>query len=77
MSHIDAVDEVTRWQAVGAAGQIGETWLLPVLEAMLAQFPFRIRGLHSDSGSEFINGRVAGVLNKLFGGTDEIAAAAF
>ena len=63
--HINAVDQVTQWQVVGAAGQIGEKWLLPVLEAMLAQFPFRILGFHSDNGSEFINGRVAGLLNKL------------
>lgn len=63
--HINAVDEVTQWQVVGATAQIGENWLLPVLEAMLAQFPFRILGFHSDNGSEFINGRVAGLLNKL------------
>jgi len=63
--HINAVDQVTQWQVVGAAGQIGEKWLIPVLEAMLAQFPFRILGFHSDNGSEFINGRVAGLLNKL------------
>lgn len=63
--HINAVDEVTQWQVVGATAQIGESWLLPVLEAILAQFPFRILGFHSDNGSEFINGRVAGLLNKL------------
>jgi hypothetical protein len=38
---------------------------MPVLEAMLAQFPFRIRGFHSDNGSEFINHTVAKLLNKL------------
>jgi transposase InsO family protein len=38
---------------------------MPVLEAMLEQFPFRIRGFHSDNGSEFINHTVAGLLNKL------------
>ena len=32
---------------------------------MLAQFPFRIRGFHSDNGSEFINHTVAKLLNKL------------
>jgi transposase InsO family protein len=36
-----------------------------VLEAMLAQFPFRIRGFHSDNGSEFVNHTVAAMLNKL------------
>jgi len=63
--HINAVDEVTQWQVVGAAAQISEAWLIPVLEAMLRQFPFRIFGFHSDNGSEFINHRVAKLLNKL------------
>ena len=63
--HINAVDEVTQWEVVGAAAQISEAWLIPVLEAMLAQFPFRIQGFHSDNGSEFINHTVAKLLNKL------------
>jgi transposase InsO family protein len=63
--HIDAVDEVTQWQVIGAAAQISEMWLIPVLEAMLEQFPFRILGFHSDNGSEFINHTVAELLNKL------------
>src|SRR5579859_1395200 len=63
--HINAVDEVTQWEVVGAAGQISEAYLIPVLEAMLAQFPFRIQGFHSDNGSEFINHTVARLLNKL------------
>jgi len=36
-----------------------------VLAAMLRQFPFPIRGFHSDNGSEFINQTVARLLNKL------------
>ena len=63
--HINAVDEVTQWEIVGAAPQISEAYLLPVLHAMLEQFPFRIRGFHSDNGSEFINHTVAQLLNKL------------
>jgi len=62
--HINAVDEVTQWEVVGATAQISEAALQPVLEAMLQQFPFRIRGFHSDNGSEFINHRVAALLNK-------------
>ena len=65
MYHLNAVDEVTQWQVVGAAEQISERWLLPVLQAMLEQFPFRIQGFHSDNGSEFINHTVAKLLNKL------------
>jgi len=63
--HLNAVDEVTQWQVVGAAAQISEAHLIPVLEAMLEQFPFRIHGFHSDNGSEFINYTVAKLLNKL------------
>jgi transposase InsO family protein len=63
--HINAVDEVTQWEVVGATAQISEAYLQPVLKAMLAQFPFRIRGFHSDNGSEFINHTVAKLLNKL------------
>lgn len=63
--HINAVDTVTQWQVVGCVETISEAHLLPVLEAMLHQFPFRIRGFHADNGSEFINHRVAGMLQKL------------
>lgn len=63
--HITAVDEVTQWQVMGATEQINEMYLLPVLEAMLEQFPFAIRGFHSDNGSEYINERVATLLEKL------------
>jgi transposase InsO family protein len=63
--HINAVDQVTQWQIVSSTVQISEAWLMPVLEAMLEQFPFRIRGFHSDNGSEFINHTVAKLLNKL------------
>jgi len=63
--HINAVDQVTQWEIVAATAQISELWLLPVLEALLEQFPFEIRGFHSDNGSEFINYKVAGLLDKL------------
>lgn len=63
--HINAVDQVTQWQIVAATPRISETWLQPVLEAMLRQFPFRICGFHTDNGSEFINQTVARLLNKL------------
>lgn len=63
--HINAVDAVTQWQVVGCAEKISETYLLPVLAAVLAQFPFSIRGFHADNGSEYINHRVAEMLRKL------------
>jgi hypothetical protein len=63
--HINAVDEVTQWQIVAATPQISERWLIPVLERLLEQFPFVIRGFHSDNGSEFINYTVSRLLEKL------------
>ena len=63
--HINAVDEVTQWEVVASVEGISEAYLVPVLETMLAQFPFVIRGFHSDNGSEFVNYTVARLLNKL------------
>lgn len=63
--HINAVDEVTQWQVVGAVAAITQTHLEPVLQGILIQFPFSIRGFHSDNGSEFINATVSGLLKKL------------
>jgi transposase InsO family protein len=63
--HINAVDAVTQWQVVGCAEKISESYLVPVLAGVLAQFPFPIRGFHADNGSEYINHRVAGMLRKL------------
>jgi transposase InsO family protein len=63
--HINAVDEVTQWQVMAATPKISELWLIPVLEAILEQFPFRIRGFHSDNGSEYINRDVSRLLGKL------------
>ena len=63
--HINAVDTVAQWQVVGCCETISEAHLVPVLEAILHQFPFLVRGFHSDNGSEFLNHRVEKLLNKL------------
>ena len=63
--HINAVDTVTQWEAVGCVATICERDLIPVLEAMLHQFPFRIIGFHCDNGSEFLNRNVVKLLQKL------------
>jgi transposase InsO family protein len=63
--HINAVDCVTQWELVACCERISEAYLLPVIEMLLASFPFEIKGFHSDNGSEYINGRVAKVLEKL------------
>lgn len=62
---INAVDEITQFEFVGAVARISELFLLPVLTSTLEFFPFVIRGFHSDNGSEYVNHRVAKLLNKL------------
>lgn len=63
--HINAVDCVTQWQVVASVQTIAENHLLPVIEQMLAQFPFHVLGFHADNGSEYVNHRVAQMLDKL------------
>jgi len=63
--HINTVDEVTQWEIVASVERISEAYLVTVLESMLAQLPFIIRGFHSDNGSEFVNKTVATLLHKL------------
>ena len=63
--HINAVDEVTQFEIVCSVEKISEKYLLPALEQMLESFPFRLSGFHSDNGSEYINRRVADLLQKL------------
>ena len=63
--HIDAVDCVTQWQVVATVQTISEAHLLPVIEQMLEQFPFVLLGFHADNGSEYVNRKVAAMLDKL------------
>ena len=63
--HINAVDEITQWEIIASVERISEAYLVSVLEGMLVQFPFIIRGFHPDNGSEFVNHVVAKLLNKL------------
>ncbi len=63
--HVNAVDDVTQWQVIGAVSYISEAWLLPVLMAILAQFPFVLWNFYSYNGSEYINSVVAALLKKL------------
>ncbi|MTI11740.1 integrase [Sansalvadorimonas verongulae] len=63
--HINAVDEVTQYEVVCTVEKISERYLVPVLEESLAGFPFKIEEIHSDNGSEYINHRVAELLNKM------------
>ena len=63
--HINSVDEMIQWEIVGCVEGISETFLSPLLADLLNQFPFVIKGFHSDNGSEYINKVVARLLNKL------------
>jgi transposase InsO family protein len=63
--HITCVDATCQWQVEACVQAISKAFLLPVLESVIAQFPFVIEGFHSDNGTEYINGPVAEVLEKL------------
>lgn len=63
--HINLTDEVLQWEIIGCVEGISERFLLPLLEDLIKQFPSKIINFHSDNGSEYINGRVAELLNRL------------
>ncbi|OHA09218.1 MAG: hypothetical protein A3A44_01480, partial [Candidatus Sungbacteria bacterium RIFCSPLOWO2_01_FULL_60_25] len=63
--HVNLADEVTPWEIVVSVEGISEEFLKPALAAALAEFPFILRGFHSDNGSEHINAVVARLLMKL------------
>ena len=63
--HINAVDEVIQMEMVLSLEKISERYLIPILKQLLADFPLVIQGFHSDNGSEYINKRVAELLEKL------------
>jgi hypothetical protein len=63
--HINFVDEVTQWEYVACVETICYRDMLPVLENILALFPFVVIEFHADNGSEYINKLVAEMLNRL------------
>jgi len=63
--HVNLVDEVTQYEIVTSVEGIAEQFLAPALGEALAQFPFILRGFHSDNGSEYINAVAARLLMKL------------
>lgn len=63
--HINAVDTVTQWQVMESCGALSVQELMPVLNGLLDQFPFQVRGFHSDNGSEYVNAKVAKMLNEM------------
>lgn len=63
--HINLVDEVTQWEIVIAVEKISERYMIPALEAALASFPFMLLNFHADNGSEYINYKVASLLENM------------
>jgi len=63
--HINIVDEITHFEFMGAVEYISESHLTPMLEQLIAAFPFVILEIHADNGSEYINQYVARILYKL------------
>ena len=63
--HIPCVDAVSQGQVEACVERIREAHLLPVLAQIIAQFPFGVAGFHSDNGSEYVNSKVAKLLEKL------------
>ena len=59
------MDAVCQWQVEACVQGLSEAFLLPVLALVIAQFPFVVKGFHSDNGSEYINQRVAKMLDTL------------
>ena len=43
----------------------GEEYLIPLLEKIIASYPYRIMNFHADNSSEYINSKVAEMLNNL------------
>lgn len=63
--HINLVDEVTQWEVVVCVQGISEQFMIPALEAALNLFPFRLLNFHADNGSEYINQKVADLLERM------------
>ena len=62
---VNLVDEATQYEYVGVVRGISERFLIPALEALPLMFPFPFLGFHAANGSEYINHRVVGLLQKL------------
>jgi hypothetical protein len=52
---LDLVDILTGWTETVALPNKARKWVIEALDTQLSRFPFPIRGIDSDNGSEFIN----------------------
>ncbi len=62
---INVVDEVTQFQHLGAVRRITQQFMVPILEDLISAFPFTVQAFHVDNGSEYVNRKVADLLNRL------------
>lgn len=63
--HINSVDEITQWEIVFCVPQLSESCMIPALNEIFSQYPFRIFNFHSDRGKETINYLVSELLQRL------------
>ncbi len=63
--HQADLDGVTQSQVVASVQTLSEAHLLPVIAQMTQQCPVRVLGFHANHGSEYVNHRVARLLDKL------------
>lgn len=63
--HINLVDEVTQWEVVVCVEGISEQFMIPALTAAMELFPFTLLNFHADNGSEYINKKVADLLQRM------------
>lgn len=63
--HINLVDEVTQWEVVVCVQGISEKFMIPALTAAMDLFPFELLGFHADNGSEYMNQKVADLLERM------------
>jgi len=63
--HINLVDEVTQWEVIVCVEGISEMFMIPALTAAMNLFPFMMLNFHADNGSEYINQKVATLLQRM------------
>ena len=63
--HINLVDEVTQWEVVVCVEGISEKFMIPALTAAMNLFPFMMLNFHADNGSEYMNQKVADLLQRM------------
>jgi transposase InsO family protein len=63
--HINVLDEVTQMEVVITVARITEEHMIPALKHILATFPFKVKGFHSENGSEYTNYGVAELLEEM------------